>query len=69
MKRREFIRQFMRDGCILLRSGSRHDIYLNPQTGQKQPVPRHAEIEDRLARHIRKYLGLGRPQRLNSADR
>ena len=62
MKRREFIRQLMRDGCVLVRSGSRHDIYLNPRTGQKQPVPRHAEIEDRLAAHIRKYLGLGRPK-------
>ena len=28
MKRREFIRQLVRDGCVLLRSGSRHDIYL-----------------------------------------
>ncbi|MBI3013740.1 MAG: type II toxin-antitoxin system HicA family toxin [Candidatus Tectomicrobia bacterium] len=45
MKRREFIRHLVRDGCGLLRSGSRHDIYFNPKTGQKQPVPRHAEIE------------------------
>ena len=60
MKRKEFIRQLIREGCVLLRSGSRHDIYCNPRTGQKQPVPRHSEIEDRLAGHIRKYLGLGR---------
>ena len=60
MKRKEFDRQLIRDGCVLLRSGSRHDIYLNPRTGQKQPVPRHAEIENDLARHIRKHLGLSK---------
>ena len=60
MKRRELIRLLVRDGCVLLRSGGRHDIWLNPNTGQKQPVPRHAEIENDLAKHIRKYLGLER---------
>jgi predicted RNA binding protein YcfA (HicA-like mRNA interferase family) len=58
MKRKEFIRHLLRDGCILLRPGSKHDIYTNPQTGQKQPVPRHTEIDNALTRHIRKYLGL-----------
>ena len=42
----------------MVRHGKRHDIYLNPATGQKQPVPRHAEIDDALAKHIKKYLGL-----------
>ena len=58
MKRKEFIRRLTKDGCILLRAGARHDIYINPSTGQKQPVPRHTEIDNNLARHIRKYLGL-----------
>ncbi len=58
MKRKEFIRQLKKDGCILSRSGARHDIYSNPATGKKQPVPRHTEIEDSLVKHIRKYLGL-----------
>jgi mRNA interferase HicA len=58
MKRSEFVRLLLREGCLLLRTGSRHDIYLNPKTGLKQPVPRHAEIENVLARHIRKRLGL-----------
>jgi predicted RNA binding protein YcfA (HicA-like mRNA interferase family) len=61
MKRRELVRQLVRDGCVLLRSGSRHDIYLNPATGQRQPIPRHSEIDEALARHIKKYLGL-KPQ-------
>jgi len=58
MKRREFVRQLKRDGCVLLRRGSRHDLYLNPKSGQRQPVPRHTEIDNALAKHIRKYLGL-----------
>ena len=58
MKRAALIRQLANGGCVLLRHGARHDIYLNPQTGQRQPVPRHTEIDDTLAKHIRKYLGM-----------
>jgi mRNA interferase HicA len=58
MKRKGFIRQLIKDGCVLLRTGARHDIYVNPSTGKKQPVSRHIEIDNHLAKHIRKYLGL-----------
>ena len=58
MKRDELIRQITQQGCQLLRHGSRHDIYINPATGKKQPVPRHSEIDNALAMHIKKYLGL-----------
>jgi predicted RNA binding protein YcfA (HicA-like mRNA interferase family) len=58
MKRKDLIKQLTKAGCVLLRHGSRHDIYLNPQNGQKQPVPRHNEVDEQLARHIKKYLGI-----------
>ena len=58
MNRKQFMRNLKKDGCIFLREGGRHDLYMNPITGQKQPVPRHKEIDDALAKHIRKYLGL-----------
>lgn len=58
MKRDELVRQLLATGCVLIRHGGRHDIYLNPRTGQKQPVPRHREIEDVLAKHIVKFLGI-----------
>ncbi len=58
MKRKEFIRELENSGCILIRHGSRHDIYLNPANNKKQPVPRHNEINDQLVKHIKKYLGL-----------
>jgi hypothetical protein len=58
MNRKEFVRQSTQEGCVLLRPGSNHDIYLNPATGKKQPVPRHKEIDNQLAKHIKSYLGL-----------
>lgn len=43
-------------GCELLRHGAKHDIYHNPTTGKSQPVPRHKEINELLARKIIKDL-------------
>ena len=60
MKRKELIKHLRNKGCYLLRHGSRHDIYFNPKNGLKQPVPRYSEIDDRLAKHIKKYLVVGR---------
>lgn len=56
MKRRQLVRELEQRGCRLLRSGARHDIYWNPDTGKRQPVPRHTEIDEHLARHIRRHL-------------
>jgi len=58
MKRSKLLRQLKKTGCILHRRGSRHDIYINPKTCKKQPVPGHSEIDNSLANHIKKYLGL-----------
>jgi predicted RNA binding protein YcfA (HicA-like mRNA interferase family) len=52
MKRRELIRRIHECGCVLVRRRGRHDWYRNPETGISQPVPRHAEINEHLARHI-----------------
>ena len=54
MKRDQLLRMLAAAGCELLRHGGRHDIYVNPRTDQKQPVPRHREIDETLARHILK---------------
>ena len=56
MKRKDLIKKLTDSGCILIRHGSRHDLYKNPATGKKQPVPRHNEIDENLARHIIKEL-------------
>jgi mRNA interferase HicA len=56
MNRQDLIREIERSGCVLLRHGVRHDWYQNPKTKVSQPIPRHREIVEPLARHIRKML-------------
>jgi hypothetical protein len=56
MKRRDLIRAIEGFGCILIRRGARHDWYVNPVTKVAQPVPRHNEINEALAKHILKVL-------------
>ncbi len=56
MKRKDLIKMLTDSGCILVRHGGRHDLYKNPATGKKQPVPRHNEIDENLAKHIVKEL-------------
>lgn len=56
MKRKDLIRQLEQDGCVLIRHGGRHDWYQNPETKISQPIPRHNEIKDYLAKHILKML-------------
>jgi len=57
VKRTDLIRTLEEFGCVLIRHGAKHDWYRNPQTGVSQPVPRHREIKDSLARHIIRMLG------------
>lgn len=57
MKRRDLIRAIEKVGCVLIRHGGKHDWYQNPKTGMCQPVPRHREINERLAQSILKKLG------------
>ena len=56
MKRRDLIRQIEKMGCIFIRYGGKHDWYQNPKTKVSQPVPRHNEIKEYLAKHIIKML-------------
>jgi len=52
VKRRELVRELLALGAVLVREGASHTIYQNPRTGQNIPVPRHAEINERLAEKI-----------------
>jgi len=56
MKKKELIKKITAVGCVLMRHGNRHDLYRNPKTSKKQPVPRHVEIDEDLAKHIIKEL-------------
>jgi len=48
LKKEAFLKRLTDAGCCLKRHGKRHDIYFNPKTGRKAPVPRHSEIKDTL---------------------
>jgi predicted RNA binding protein YcfA (HicA-like mRNA interferase family) len=56
MKRTDLIRTLESAGCILIRHGGNHDWYRNPKTGNSQPIPRHREIKEFIAKHILKIL-------------
>lgn len=56
MKRADLIRTLEEAGCVLIRHGGNHDWYRNSKTGFSQPIPRHREINELLARHILRKL-------------
>ena len=56
MKRRDLVRRLEKAGCEMVRHGGKHDIYHNPASGRSEPVPRHREINEFLAKKILKSL-------------
>lgn len=62
MKRRKLIDHLISNSCVLLREGGRHTIFYNPNTKRTSSVPRHAEINEFLARKICKDLGIEEPK-------
>jgi len=57
VKRIDLIKAIEAFGCEFVRHGGKHDWYRNPQTGVAQPVPRHREIKESLAKRILRMLG------------
>ncbi len=56
MKRKDLIKKIENAGGIFVRHGGKHDWYQNSKTKISQPVPRHNEINEYLAKHILKML-------------
>ena len=56
MKRADLVRKIAELGCELIRHGGCHDWYQNKKTKACQPVPRHREINEHLAKSIIKKL-------------
>ncbi|MBN2542092.1 type II toxin-antitoxin system HicA family toxin [bacterium] len=56
MNRKKLIKKIESMGCLFIRHGGNHDWYKNPLSGKSQPIPRHNEIEDGLAKRIIKRL-------------
>ena len=56
MKRKEFIKYLKKSGCELLREGKKHSVFYNIGNNKTSTVPRHTEIDNKLARKICKDL-------------
>jgi predicted RNA binding protein YcfA (HicA-like mRNA interferase family) len=61
MKRRELLRHLEECGCVLLREGSNHSVYINRIKKKVSTIPRHNEINDFLAKKICKDLDVKLP--------
>jgi mRNA interferase HicA len=56
MKRKDLERKLRIAGCYLKREGGSHSLWINPQNGVIEAVPRHNEIKEPLANKILKNL-------------
>lgn len=56
MKRRELIKILESNGWYIKRHGANHDLYTDGN--RTEPIPRHPDINERLAKYIIKKLGL-----------
>ncbi len=61
MKLADFGRHLRQQGCVFLREGSAHTIWLNPQLRKIASVPRHREIKEGTVRAICKQLEIPQP--------
>jgi mRNA interferase HicA len=56
LKRIDLPKKLREMGCVFQRHGGNHDWYINPTNGKAQPIPRHREIKEGLAKGIIKRL-------------
>ena len=56
MKHRDLIKKLTDNGWYFLRDGGNHDIYTDGKN--QEPIPRHREINERLAKNIIKKYDL-----------
>lgn len=56
MKQRDLIKRLEKGGFVVQRHGSDHDIYVRGE--DEEQVPRHREVNERLAKAILRKWGL-----------
>lgn len=61
MKRDDLVRHLRQHGCVLLREGGKHSVFVNRATRKATTVPRHREIYDFLAKKICRDLEVPAP--------
>ncbi|MBI4993887.1 type II toxin-antitoxin system HicA family toxin [Candidatus Wolfebacteria bacterium] len=58
MKRNDLIRYILAEGCIFIREGAKHSVFINPLIKRSSTIPRHNEINNFLSRKICRDLGI-----------
>ncbi len=58
MKREKLLKHLRQHGCYLKREGGSHSLWVNPQTGNLEAIPRHSEISNLMADKICKGLSI-----------
>jgi len=61
MKRLDLIRHLEKSGCVLLREGGNHSVYVNRAARKASTIPRHREINEFLTRKICRDLEIRQP--------
>jgi len=56
MKRNAFIKHLKTNGCVLIREGANHSMYMNSANGKKSTVGRHPTLSDLMCKIICKQL-------------
>jgi len=56
MKRNAFIKHLKANGCILVREGANHSLFINPDNRKKSTVGRHPELSNLMCKIICKQL-------------
>jgi mRNA interferase HicA len=63
MKRVDLIRHIESQGCVFMREGGRHTVYVNPTARKVSTVPRHREINEFMAKKICRELEIAAPRK------
>ena len=63
MKRKDLLVHLFQEGCVQVREGARHTVFLNPKTRSLSTVPRHNDVDTYLARKICRDLGIRQPKK------
>jgi mRNA interferase HicA len=61
VKRVDLLRHLEAHGCVLLREGGNHSVYVNRTARKTSTVPRHREVNDHLVRKICRDLEIPAP--------
>jgi len=58
MKQGDLVKHIRKYGCVFMKEGGSHSVWLNPLIGRTSTIPRHTEINTHTGKKICKDLGV-----------